>query len=974
MYASTTGTLTWEPHDRSTKTVRVTLMWDAIPLHSELTLGMTLTPVTHSRTLISDGNLNADVVSLPSQTQALWVFGVPLGACPPGTRRTTSAGWIANNPPPPPPLPQSPPPPQPPPPSASNDAELHSLQTWIQPPRVRDEFGDFVTPAMTQVDTQTPVFRSGHYTYDAYLDNGYSEFQLRFRTRSSSALVFDVVDAYVAAVKPGVTDHLNLPSGRRRSLLAIDGRRTGELGFVPGHKVESRRGLLAMGNEQRQDFTGAPVGTTRVTLNISAAVAGVYTAYVVDVHRASTTTSNQVSTLMVLAGSPSTQTRTAVSFNTTFTAAGSDATYRLSQPLSYTITNLTAACVFAKSGDVLLATLALMPGDGVAPVVTPEIVEVDPTAVGQESGSVLLTKYLPATEMLTLRVLAKDGFSVREYKVLIEREAPPPPAPPPPAPPPPIPPAPPGPPPPDTAPRPPPPEPSPPPPLPSPPPNTPPTPPPPMAPYTLPLAPADEAECTHCPAGTFSDLQDVLSCTPCAPGSVSAISRSRTCDLCVAGTYARIQGLTECTDCAMGTYAGDPGASTCKLCPAVYGTSGVGSTRCDVRTNFVPIEHPEVYYVSVTFGAWFTGSSAAAANGGIASALGVEGTEHDAFVHVVKTDAAKGFNVTAREVMLANLTVPGAGIYERGWATYEGSEDDGSHMPPMPSPPMPPPPPSPPPASPPTAPAPPPVPQSPPIAANATGRRLLRDAYGQTVRQKRSETAHSHNVGVRVLLQADALGDATVGGQLCREDASCVAAADVRVIIQATPVMPDGVIIGAEETARLIEEAKAKTDLALAAMIASPTKFFTDTLNVLGPEVNVKLVGPVLREEVVPPPEEEFRDFFDFIAFDAGSFFALCACLIAFVLLYPRIKKEAILQYKAYVLRRTMRLVALGKAGYGVQGPEMRPMTRQSLSVLAAYKNDRRKNDLNKMWERRTAPPKTLKSANNNAHGDQFGL
>jgi hypothetical protein len=90
-------------------------------------------------------------------------------------------------------------------------------------------------------------------------------------------------------------------------------------------------------------------------------------------------------------------------------------------------------------------------------------------------------------------------------------------------------------------------------------------------------------------------------------------------------------------------------------------------------------------------------------------------------------------------------------------------------------------------------------------------------------------------------------------------------------------------------------------------------------------------------------------------------------------LLYPRIKKEAILQYKAYVLRRTMRLVALGKAGYGVQGPEMRPMTRQSLSVLAAYKNDRRKNDLNKMWERRTAPPKTLKSANNNAHGDQFG-
>ena len=127
MYESTTGTLTWEPHDRDTKTVRVTLMWNAIPLHGELTLGMTLTPVANARTLETE----TQGLTPPSATQALWVFGVPLGACPPGTRRTTSEGWIANDPPPPPPLPTSPPPPQPPPPNARDDAELQSLQVRL---------------------------------------------------------------------------------------------------------------------------------------------------------------------------------------------------------------------------------------------------------------------------------------------------------------------------------------------------------------------------------------------------------------------------------------------------------------------------------------------------------------------------------------------------------------------------------------------------------------------------------------------------------------------------------------------------------------------------------------------------------------------------------------------------------------------------------------------------------------------------
>ena len=90
---------------------------------------------------------------------------------------------------------------------------------WVQPPRVRDEFGDFVTPAMEQADF-SPEFRSGHYAYDVYLANGYAEFQARFRTRSKDAKVMTVADTFIPAVKPGITDHLNLAgAGRRRGLL-----------------------------------------------------------------------------------------------------------------------------------------------------------------------------------------------------------------------------------------------------------------------------------------------------------------------------------------------------------------------------------------------------------------------------------------------------------------------------------------------------------------------------------------------------------------------------------------------------------------------------------------------------------------------------------------------------------------------------------------------------------------------------------
>jgi hypothetical protein len=176
-------------------------------------------------------------------------------------------------------------------------------------------------------------------------------------------------------------------------------------------------------------------------------------------------------------------------------------------------------------------------GDGTSQVsADPHILRVNPLAVGVESLAVNLTKYLPETETLTVRVLSNDGISVRRYTFLIERAAPPsppPPLPPPPSPPPPSPP-----------PFPPPiSEPSPPPlppPSPLPPPTPPPSPPPPpqppvppLPPYNLPISPGDSQQCTHCPVGTFSDLQDVLTCTPCAKGRIV----TRGCQICYVDHY-----------------------------------------------------------------------------------------------------------------------------------------------------------------------------------------------------------------------------------------------------------------------------------------------------------------------------------------------------------------------------------------------------------------------------------------------------
>lgn len=57
--------------------------------------------------------------------------------------------------------------------------------------------------------------------------------------------------------------------------------------------------------------------------------------------------------------------------------------------------------------------------------------------------------------------------------------------------------------------------------------------------------------------------------------------------------------------------------------------------------------------------------------------------------------------------------------------------------------------------------------------------------------------------------------------------------------------------------------------------------------------------------------------------------------------------------------------------------PEMRPMSRAALAALAKYKVDAARSQLDKMWDRRVLPPKSVRprgAAGSRALHRQFGI
>ena len=202
---------------------------------------------------------------------------------------------------------------------------------------------------------------------------------------------------------------------------------------------------------------------------------------------------------------------------------------------------------------------------------------------------------------------------------------------------------------------------------------------------------------------------------------------------------------------------------------------------------------------------------------------------------------------------------------------------------------------------------------------------------------------------------------ALVAGRKCDAEPGCVAAAAVLVVIQATEVQRYGVVVPYETIVQKVAAAEKRAEDALAALRANPTTFFPSTLKILGPGVKVAVVGNVTREEKEPVPPKPFKNLFDYIPMHPGLLFGGIAGALAFYVISPRVLKLCITWYKEYKIRRALRAVALGKAGYGVAQPEMRAMSRQALSKLAKYKVEQAKSQLDKMWERRILPPKSVK-------------
>jgi hypothetical protein len=90
------------------------------------------------------------------------------------------------------------------------------------------------------------------------------------------------------------------------------------------------------------------------------------------------------------------------------------------------------------------------------------------------------------------------------------------------------------------------------------------------------LAPG--TSCAVCPAGTSSESGSTT-CTPCAAGSYSGPFSSG-CTLCSPGYYATVG--SSCSPCLPGTYSALSGSATCTSCPSGHfsGPSALSCTLC----------------------------------------------------------------------------------------------------------------------------------------------------------------------------------------------------------------------------------------------------------------------------------------------------------------------------------------------------------------------------------------------------------
>ena len=152
-FTAARGTLTWAPEDGNvTKFAEVSIHWANVTEEASLRLTVNLTAVSGARVMSIPETYDED------EEASLFIFGVPEGSCPPGTRRTDPDAYVA---PPPAALAPSPPPPSPPPPAASVDASILSLSV------VANTTAEFANTFLFVPDgiVIEPSFDPSHYAY-----------------------------------------------------------------------------------------------------------------------------------------------------------------------------------------------------------------------------------------------------------------------------------------------------------------------------------------------------------------------------------------------------------------------------------------------------------------------------------------------------------------------------------------------------------------------------------------------------------------------------------------------------------------------------------------------------------------------------------------------------------------------------------------------------------------------------------------
>ena len=182
-YAAATGRLTWMPGDYGkTQYAEVVLDWSNIPSEASLRLHVNLTAVSESRVAAIPSSF------VESEDAALFIFGVPPGSCPPGTRRTDPTTYVA-----PPPVPQalSPPPPSPPPPSVSVDSAILSLSVVANTTVAMSSVFPYVPDGIAI----QPAFDPTRHTYTATVPHGVTGVQVFYQFRQSTTSITTTLSA-----------------------------------------------------------------------------------------------------------------------------------------------------------------------------------------------------------------------------------------------------------------------------------------------------------------------------------------------------------------------------------------------------------------------------------------------------------------------------------------------------------------------------------------------------------------------------------------------------------------------------------------------------------------------------------------------------------------------------------------------------------------------------------------------------------